>query len=77
MYLYQIILFIIHKKTEYIIQYIKKVHKKYIKSSHSNNKFKISALTYKDNFKLPGGSYSVSYIQDYFEHILKNMDNHW
>ena len=44
---------------------------KNIKSSHNNNKFKISALTWNDEFELPDGSYSVSDIQDYFEYILK------
>ena len=42
-----------------------------IKSSYNNNKFKISAPTWKDKFELPYGSYSVSDIQDYFEYILK------
>ena len=44
---------------------------KNIKSSYNNNKFKISAPTWNDKFELPGGSYSVSDIQDYFEYILK------
>ena len=45
---------------------------KNIKSSYSNNnKFKISASTWNEEFKLPDGSYSVSDIQDYFEYILK------
>ena len=39
-------------------------HKKLI----SNNKFKISVPTWNDKFELPDGSYSVSNIQDYFEH---------
>ena len=43
---------------------------KNIKSSHSNNKFKISAPTWNDKFELPDGSYSVLDIQDYFEYIL-------
>ena len=42
-----------------------------IKSSYSNNKFKISAPTWNDEFELPDGSYSVSDIQDYFEYILE------
>ena len=42
-----------------------------IKSSYKNNKFKISTPTWSDEFELPGGSYSVSDIQDYFEYILK------
>ena len=44
---------------------------KNMKSSYNNNKFKISAPTWNDEFKLPDGSYSVSDIQDYFEYILK------
>ena len=41
-----------------------------ITSSYNNNKFKISAPTCNE-FELPDGSYSISDIQDYFEHILK------
>ena len=37
---------------------------KNIKISYNNNKFKISAPTWNDKFELPGGSYSVSDIQD-------------
>ena len=52
---------------------------KNIKSSHNNNKFKISAPTWNDKFEFPDGSYSVSNIQDCFEYILKkhgeNVDN--
>ena len=44
---------------------------KNIKSSCNNNKFKISPPTSNDKFELPGRSYSVSDIQDYFEYILK------
>ena len=44
---------------------------KNVKSSCNNNKFKISAPTWSEEFKLPDGSYSVSDIQDYFEYILK------
>ena len=44
---------------------------KNIKSSYNNNKFKISALTWNEEFSLPDGSYSVSDIQDCFENILK------
>ena len=44
---------------------------KNVKSSYNNSKFKISALTWKDKFDLPGGLYSVSDNQDYFEYILK------
>ena len=45
--------------------------RKNIKSLYNNNKFKISAPTWRDKFELPDGSYSISEIQDYFEHILK------
>ena len=44
---------------------------KNIKSSYNNNKFKISASTWNEEFTLPDGSYSVSDIQDYFEYVLK------
>ena len=46
---------------------------KNIKSKDNNNKFKISAPTWDDTFDLPGGSYSVADIQDYFEFIIKKM----
>ena len=42
---------------------------KNIKSSYKNNKFKISAPTWKDEFELPDGSYLILDIQDYFEYI--------
>ena len=44
---------------------------KNIKSSYKKNKFKISSLTWSDEFELPDGSYSISDIQDHFEYILK------
>ena len=44
---------------------------KKIKSSYNNNRFKISAPTWSDEFELPDGSYSISDIQDYFEYIPK------
>ena len=47
---------------------------KNIKDTYNNNKFKISAPTWNEEFKLPDGSYSISDIQDYFEYILKNME---
>ena len=40
---------------------------KNIKSFYNNNKFKISATTWNDEFELPVGSYSVSDIQDYLD----------
>ena len=57
--LYQILVFIIHGKN--------------VKSSYNNNKFKTSAPTWSEEFKLPDGSYSLSDIQDYFEYILKKQ----
>ena len=45
-----------------------------MKKLHKNNKFKISASTWNEEFVLPDGSYSVSDIQDYFEYIVKNHD---
>ena len=50
---------------------IEKSYVKYVKSSYNNNKFKISAPTWSEEFNLSDGSYSVSDIQDYFEYILK------
>ena len=47
---------------------------KNIKSSYNNNKFKIPAPTWNDEFELSDGSYSVSDIQEYFEYILKNTE---
>ena len=47
---------------------------KNIESSYNNNKFKISAPTWNNEFELPDGSYFISDIQDYFEYILKNME---
>ena len=44
---------------------------KNVKSSYNNNKFKISAPTWSEEFELPDGSYSISDIQEYFEYILK------
>ena len=45
----------------------------------NNNKFKISAPTWSDEFEFPEGSYLISDIQDYFEYILEkpneNVDN--
>ena len=49
---------------------------KNIKSSYNNNKFKISTPTWNDEFELPGESYSISDIQDYFEYILKKHGEH-
>ena len=42
-----------------------------MKKSSKNNKFKISAPTWNEEFELHGGSYSISDIQHYFEYIIK------
>ena len=47
--------------------------KKKIKS-YKDNKFKILASTWNEEFELPDGSYSISDIQDYLEYILKKHD---
>ena len=57
MLLYQTLVFIIREEI--------------FKKSYKNNKFKISASTWNEEFELPDGSYSVSDIQDYFEYVLK------
>ena len=44
---------------------------KNIKSAYNKNKFKISSPNWNDEFDFPDGSYSISYIQDYFEYIIK------
>ena len=42
-------------------------------SAYNNNRLKISASTWNDEFDLLDGSYSISGIQGYFEYIIKNM----
>ena len=37
-----------------------------MKKSYENNKFKIPTPTWNDKYELPDGSYSVTYIPDYF-----------
>ena len=44
---------------------------KIIKKSYKNNKFKISAPTWRKEFELSDSSYSVSGTKDYFEYIIK------
>ena len=52
---------------------------KNIKSSYNNNKFKISAPTWSDEFELRNGSYLISDNHEYFEYIPEkhneNVDN--
>ena len=43
---------------------------KNIKSAYNNNKFKISAPTWNDEFDFPDRSYSVLDRQHYFEYII-------
>ena len=43
---------------------------KNIRSVYNNNKFKIFAPTWNDNFDLADGSYSIADIQDCFEFII-------
>ena len=47
---------------------------KNIRKHYKNNKFKIIVSTWKDQFELPDGCYSVSDIQDYSEYINKNHE---
>ena len=47
---------------------------KNIKKLYKNNKFKISAPTSNEEFELPDGLYSITDIQDYFEHVLKKHE---
>ena len=47
---------------------------KNIKSEYNNNKFKIHAPTWNDEFNLPNGSCSVLDIQDYFEYIIEKHE---
>ena len=42
---------------------------KNIKKSFKNNTFKMSALTWNEEFELPDGSYSIPNIQDYVKYI--------
>ena len=48
---------------------------KNIRKQWKKNKLEIIAPTWKDEFELPYGSYSVSNIQDCIEFIIKNMKN--
>ena len=41
---------------------------------YNNNKFKISAPTWNDNFDFPDGSCSIFDIQNYFEFIIKKHE---
>ena len=47
---------------------------KTIKFAYNNNKFKVSAPTWNNQFDLLHGSDSISDIQDYLEFIIKNQE---
>ena len=47
---------------------------KNIKTSYQNNKFKISASTWNEEFELRDRSYFISDIQGCFQHILKEHE---
>ena len=46
---------------------------KNIHKSYTNNKYKISALIWNQEFELFNESYFVSDVHDYFKYILKTM----
>ena len=48
---------------------------KNIKKHYKNNKHEIIAPTWSDEFEFRDGSYSVSYIQDYIECIIKKHES--
>ena len=52
-----------------------KTCEKNIRKSYQNNKFKISAPTWNEEFELPDRSYSVSDIQNYFDCFFKIIIN--
>ena len=45
------------------------------KKSYENNKYKILALTLKEELELLEGSYSVSDIHNSFGYLFKNMEH--
>ena len=47
---------------------------KNIRKRYKNNKLKIIAPTWNDEFELPDGSYSVSDIPGYIEYIIKKYE---
>ena len=47
---------------------------KIIKSTYNNNKLKISAPSWNDEFDLSDRSYAISDIQDYFEYVIKKHE---
>ena len=65
----------LRRKDKYIaLSYLSIYYKqKNIKNSYKNNKFKISASAWNEEFQLPDGSYSIQDIQDYFEDLSKKQ----
>ena len=57
----------LRRKEKYISLSNRSIYCKWknIKKSYKNNKFKISAPTWNEEFELPDGSYSISDIQEY------------
>ena len=47
---------------------------KNVRQQYENNKLKIIAPTWNEEFELPGNSYSVSDIQDYIEIIIRKQE---
>ena len=50
------------------------INGKIFKKSYKNNEFKILASTYNEEFELSDGSYFVSGIQYYSEHIIRKHE---
>ena len=50
---------------------------KNVKKAYNNNKFKIIAPSWSEEFELPDGSYTVADINNYFQYIVtKNVKDH-
>ena len=47
---------------------------KNVRSKYNNNKFKISAPTWNDEFILPDESYNIEQTQNYFEYVIKKHE---
>ena len=52
----------------------RKIYKKKKKKQYKNNKLKIIAPTWNDEFGSPDGSYSGSDIQDYIEYVIQKHE---
>ena len=50
------------------------LHVQKYQTTVQKNKPRTIAPTWNDEFALPGGSYSVSDIEDYIEHIMKQHE---